>query len=304
MSIGSWFRTHKRQIITHTAIIVGFVLFTIFVAEPLFDRLERIPGEAQLCQLQLPAETNDISFNFDEFMVQSHTIDCWGWAFIEGHDVDLERSRTYIVLKSDRHTYIFDTAPKERPEITQAFETLNLNLDWSGFIDSIPLRNINQGDYVIGIYITNGDIEALEYTDNAIVKAGNIATLTVRMSEVQEIPLPPESGEIRFGVDICEVTSKKTEIAGWAFIEGQSAEDSRIYVVLKSERATYIFDTILQERPDVTAAFVESGLNLDDSGFYARIPVDTVKWGIYDLGIYIKKGDIEALQYMSEVVLF
>ena len=35
------------------------------------------------------------------------------------------------------------------------------------------------------------------------------------------------------------------EIAVWAFIEGQSAEDSTSYVVLKSERATFIFDTHL-----------------------------------------------------------
>ena len=94
------------------------------------------------------------------------------------------------------------------------------------------------------------------------------------------------------------------EIAVWAFIEGQSAEDSKIYVVLKSETATYIFDTILQERPDVTAFYVESGLNLDNSGFIARIHRDSVGEGTYTLGIYIKKGDIQALQYMDAKLEF
>lgn len=96
------------------------------------------------------------------------------------------------------------------------------------------------------------------------------------MSEAQEIPLPPESGEIRLEVDRYEVTKEGMQIAGWAFIEGQSAEDSQIYVVLKSEVATYIFDTILQKRPDVTAAYVESGLNLDNSGFIVRIPKEGI----------------------------
>jgi len=124
------------------------------------------------------------------------------------------------------------------------------------------------------------------------------------MSEAQEIPLPPESGEIRLGVDIYEVTKEGIEIAGWAFIEGQSTEDSEIYVVLKYETATYIFDTILHKRPDVTAAYVESGLNLDNSGFIARIPKEEIEDGAYKIGIYIKKGDMEALQYTDKVVEF
>ena len=49
---------------------------------------------------------------------------------------------------------------------------------------------------------------------------------------------------------------------------------------------------------------MESGLNLDNSGFIARIRVDTVEVVTYDLGIYIKKGDIEALQYMDAKLEF
>jgi hypothetical protein len=299
MSIGSWFRTHKRQIITHTSIIVGFVLFIIFATEPLFDRLERVPGEAQLCQLQLPAETNNIRHAIDcSLSTEGHAEEeIRGWAFVEGQDS--KNRELYIVLKSAHRTYVLDSQVIPRMDLIPHFGELCLNVDYSGFTTLIPARKISNGEYTVGIYIRGGDIQALQYTDNAIVKAGNIARLTVRMSEVQEIPLPPESGEIRFGLEMCEVTSKKTEIAGWAFIDGQSAEDSKIYVVLKSEKATYVFDTVLRGRPDVTAAFAESGLNLDYSGFFARIPVDTVEVGTYELGIYIKKGDIEALQYIA-----
>ena len=156
MSTGSWFRIHRKQIITHTSIIVGFVLFTILVTGPLFDRLERIPGEAQLYQLQLPTETNDIRFSIATTM-HSHTIEIWGWAVIEGHSVDLAHSKTYIVLKSDRHTYIFDTAPREIE-----------GGGWAGFLTNIPLRKIAKGEYIVGLYLTKGDIQALQYTSRIV----------------------------------------------------------------------------------------------------------------------------------------
>jgi hypothetical protein len=41
MSMRSRFKAHRRRLITHTSAIVGFVLLTTFVAEPLFDRLEK-----------------------------------------------------------------------------------------------------------------------------------------------------------------------------------------------------------------------------------------------------------------------
>jgi len=307
MSMGAWLKSHRKQVVTHLSIIAAFVLLTIFVAEPLFDRLERIAGEAELHRLQLPAETNDIRHNFDKIMIDSHFIEIEGWAFIEGHDVDLECSRTYIVLKSDRHTYIFDTAPKERPGVAAAFEELGLNLDWAGFVTNIPLSKIASGEYILGTYITEDDIQALQYRDTAIARSGDIAELTVRMSEVQKISLPPESGGIRVAVDRQEVMKEEegkeyTEIAGWAFIEGQDAQGSKIYVLLESETATYVFDTILQKRFDLATALGESGLDLDNSGFIARIPVDAVRVGTYKLGIYIKKGDIEALQYTNRVI--
>ena len=50
---------------------------------------------------------------------------------------------------------------------------MDLNLDYSGFVALIPARKIDNGEYIVGIYITKGDIEALQYTDRAITKSGN-----------------------------------------------------------------------------------------------------------------------------------
>ena len=307
MAIGSWFKTRRKQIITHILIVAAFLLFLIFLSEPLFDRFEASEiGVSELHTISLPAEIGkDEMYQEIWGKYRGGNMSLLGFAFICGQSA--EDSQFYIVLHSIHDTYVFDTFLYPMPDVTSRFADLNLNLDDSGFYARIPIKKIENGTYRLGIYLKKSDIEALQYTDNAITKAGNIARLTLRTSEVQEISLPPESGEIRFGVDKCEVMKDENElveIAGWAFIEGQSAENSTIYVALESQRATYVFDTLLQKRPDVTAAFLESGLNLDDSGFIARIPVDTVKVGAYKLSIYIKKGDIEALQYTGRTVKF
>ena len=47
-----------------------------------------------------------------------------------------------------------------------------MNLDYSGVVALIPARKIANGEYTVGIYITKGDIEALQYADRAITKSG------------------------------------------------------------------------------------------------------------------------------------
>ena len=164
MPTGSWFKAHRKQVITHTLIVGGFLLFLLFLSEPLFDRLDRIPGEAQLQRLQLPAETGDIRYFFDKFTTDGHTaVEVMGWAFIDG--MDSENTEVYIVLKSASRTYIFDTMVRPRQDVTLHFKELDLNLDYSGFAALIPVRKIANGEYTVGIYIKKGDIEAMQYTD-------------------------------------------------------------------------------------------------------------------------------------------
>ena len=170
MSAGSWFKAHRKQVITHTAIIVGFVLFVILVSAPLFDRLERIPGEAHLYRFSLPVETNNTRSYIDKLTTDGRiAINVQGWAFIEGEDS--EGSEAYIVLKSGSRTYIFDTMEQTRPDVTLHFKELDLNLDYSGFMALLPARKIVDGEYTVGICITKGDIEAPQYTGTAVTKS-------------------------------------------------------------------------------------------------------------------------------------
>ncbi len=162
MATGSWLRTHRKQVIIHTLIVGAFLLFLLFLSEPLFDRLERVADASRLYQTTLPAATDNIQYWIDDLAVATHTLEINGWAFIKGHDS--VNSEIYIVLKSADRTYVFTTETVIREGVTQHFEELGLNLDYSGFAALIPLRKIAGGEYTVGIYITKGDIEALQYT--------------------------------------------------------------------------------------------------------------------------------------------
>ena len=166
MSTGSWLRTHRKQVIAHTLIVAGFLFFLLFLSGPLFDRLEQVTGASRLYETTLPAATNNIQYWVDHLAVTGHTLEIDGWAFIEGHDS--VNSEIYIVLKSPDTIYVFTTETVVREGVTQHFRELGLNLDYSGFAALIPARKVTNGEYTVGIYITKGDIEALQYTDRVV----------------------------------------------------------------------------------------------------------------------------------------
>ena len=169
MGTGSWFRTHRRQVAIHSCVIAGFLVFTLFAAAPLFDRLERVAGEAQLVWMSLPAETGDIMCNIERLSSGGGaTVDIEGWAFIQGYDADTDDTTTYIVLRSETSTYVFDTFPWRRSDVNAHFQELGLNVEWAGFRAFIPLRKVDSGEYTVGIYIRKGDVEALQYTDSRV----------------------------------------------------------------------------------------------------------------------------------------
>jgi hypothetical protein len=299
-----WLKKHRKKVLVHSLILVAFLLYLLFLADPLFDRFEAISDEARPQHLSLPHETYNIQCSIERIDVATQAIGLDGWAFIDGQGS--EDSKIYIVLESDKKTYVFDTFPQERPDVTVYFESLNLDLNWSGFFTIIPTRKIESGEYVIGLYITKGDVEALQYTDKAIVKSKGVVKETLRVSRQQQIALPAETRNIRFSIDSVQEMVREerefVEIEGWAFIDGQGSEDSKIYLVMASNKNTYVFDTMLVKRSDVTAYFAESGLDLDNSGFIARIPKGDIESGTYELGIYIKKDNIQALQYTGKEI--
>lgn len=306
MKIYDWLKKQRKKILVHSLILSAFLFYCFFLADPVFDRFERISGESMLHTFELPDATNNIIHNFDSFDVNTSMIETNGWAFIE--EQDMKNSRIYLVLKSDTTTHVFDTRLLRRPEVTTYHKEQGFNLDDSGFYAIIPLRKVKPGDYAIGIFIKKGNIEVLQFLDKAIRKTKSTAEVITRMSRLQEVSLPAESNNLRCNIEVVKdiLQDKKAfvEIRGWTFIKGDSMENSRIFLVLRSNSVTHVYDTILQKRPDVTVASGESKLNLDDSGFIARIPKDEIENGTYELGICVMNGADEALQYTNKEIHF
>lgn len=305
MKISDWLKNQRKKILVHSLIISTFLLYCFFLSEPFFDQFEKIPGESRLHRISLPAVTNNIIYRLDRFDVHTATLKLSGWAFVEGQNS--ENSQTYLVLQSDSNTYVFDTENwVRRYDVTKHFRELGLNLDRSSFYGVIPLRKLKAGDYSVGLYIRKGNIEALQFVDKYVRKTKDAAEIILHASKLQKVTLPAESNNLRFNIeaiqDVRQGEEEFVEIRGWTFIEGQSMENSKIFLVLRSDSATHVYDTILQKRPDVTVAFRESKLNLDNSGFIARIPKEEIEKGTYKLGIYIMHEAIEALQYTTKEI--
>jgi ubiquinone/menaquinone biosynthesis C-methylase UbiE len=112
--------------------------------------------------------------------------------------------------------------------------------------------------------------------------------------------LPKETKQVSYYIDSFSQDKSKIEISGWGYIKGEGSENSKIYIILASDRNHYIFDTTLVKRPDVTAHF--KTLNFDDSGFFAFIPEGSLVPGQYRIGIYIKKGETNYLQYTNKII--
>ncbi|MBI2855095.1 MAG: hypothetical protein HYX87_09295 [Chloroflexi bacterium] len=155
----------------HGLILGGFLLYLLFLAGPLFDRFQAVPDEARLVRLQLPDETSNILYSLDKLVVSPSALEIQGWAFMEGQDY--EGSRTYVVLRSDKETYVFDTSSKYTPHVTNEYGEQSINLDWSGFIATIPVRTLERENYTIGFYITRDGSEALRYSTTIVAKSRN-----------------------------------------------------------------------------------------------------------------------------------
>lgn len=167
---GKWLKTKRGKLLVHGLILVTFVLYCLFLAQPIFDKFERTEGESRLYAISLPAVTNDIECGVHFINANNSEVVLNGWSFIKGQD--MVNSQIFLVLKSRSDIYIFDTVPWSKPMyVMEHYKDLNLNLDDSGFFAILPLRNVKKGAYTLGIYIKKGNVEALQYTDKTIVKA-------------------------------------------------------------------------------------------------------------------------------------
>ncbi len=293
------------KILRHILVLVGMWLLARHLLVPFLERLEKIPGESAIHAVRLPAAALNIRYWIDQLETDGETaLELKGWAFLPGEGA--VGQETYVVLESRDETYVFDTMRWPRRDITDYFQETGLNLDSSGFWAILPLREIRSGKYRVGIHVRKGEARELVYADRLIVKSrGRVEVIggTPGESTAQAIRLPDRWKEIRYSIDRLETDGVAiVELRGWAFHPGGDAVGQEIYIVLKSEDRTYVFDTAAWPRTDVTEHFRETGWDLDLSGFQAVLPAREIEEGEYQVGIYARKGDAGGLSLTGNIV--
>jgi glycosyltransferase involved in cell wall biosynthesis len=109
---------------------------------------------------------------------------------------------------------------------------------------------------------------------------------------------PEPINPIKTGIDKLDYRSDGLHIRGWAFIDdGKSANDSRIYIIIKDSSPVKIIEAKKCKRPDVTAAH-GNRIDYDDSGFYLEEKIKLKK--PFQMGILVIRKQDTAVQIFRE----
>lgn len=109
----------------------------------------------------LPAASSDITYYLELLELKNGLINVRGWAYIKG--ATMSDAKIYLVFASVRETYIFETIPMKRPDVSTYFNIKGL--DDSGFSTTISEDALVPGRYRAGVYIRMTGKNALQFQD-------------------------------------------------------------------------------------------------------------------------------------------
>jgi len=247
--------------------------------------------------IKLPEESNQLELRIESVReVENKSgefVQIGGWAFIKG--MDAKNSVFYVVLKSDEKTYIFDTNPVKKPYVTKNFESLNLDLDDSGFIAQIPKKSINNGIYAIGVYVQKGKEKVYQQSGSYLTRI-QYQIIGNPLSAQKKLTLPAETNDLTVALESVRLVSYPlgdfVEVKGWAHPTGEEPTGSQIYLAFFKGSEGQIYETFPVKKPYLTERYKNTGLNLDDAGFIALVPKEVLGEGVYTrIGILVQKDE-------------
>jgi glycosyltransferase involved in cell wall biosynthesis/protein-L-isoaspartate O-methyltransferase len=147
--------------------------------------------------------------------------------------------------------------------------------------------------------LRNNDVIVAFERENYIKALEQIIYLEKEKFELKQLPLVVNN-PITNVIDLIKQHNGYIEIKGWAYINGQSSENSEISLLFISNSKKYLFKTTSTKRRDVTSHF--KTLNYDDSGFSFLVPSHILDNGNYAIFIQIKKGTIETVQFTNSML--
>lgn len=104
-----------------------------------------------------------------------------------------------------------------------------------------------------------------------------------------DLKLQINDDNVQFNIDKYFESSSRMKIFGWAYVKGETIDNSKKYIVLKNSKESIVYSTKIQIRPDITKHF--KAKDLDHSGFNATIIKGELSQGSYDIYILIHDQD-------------
>jgi len=105
--------------------------------------------------------TKELNYSFDKVEKSGDSLILYGWSFFQG--MDAESQKSYFLLKGNGNIHVFGVDLLRRKDVTRYFAKSGLNLDLSGFQANIPIKNLEKGNYQVGLYTVKGDQKGMVY---------------------------------------------------------------------------------------------------------------------------------------------
>jgi len=104
------------------------------------------------------------------------------------------------------------------------------------------------------------------------------------------LPLKEINGDsIQYALESFEEDDEKVLLSGWAFLENQNADDSKIYLIALKETTPTVINTEGVKREDVTSYFKNS-FNLNNAGFKAIVYKKELEVGTYQFAVVVENS--------------
>ncbi|MCK9423292.1 MAG: hypothetical protein M0Q38_11905 [Bacteroidales bacterium] len=290
--------------------ILLFVIAIAFIVYYFFNDIFKVEGEARLVKMELPVETQNLTISLD--LVKMDKLE-WkdallikGWVFKQ--NVKEKERDVYLVLKSDKRTLIFKIEKDNinRPDVTSYYK-LNGGILNHGFEINVPLYLLKENIYQVGFVLS--DATGKYYTMSSkelIISDGTVEVKNLKPEFVKpksnqvSITLKVPTCKTKCGFEKASISDNNINIGGWGFLDGMNTDNMKSYVLLKKNETVNVYSVDVVIRKDVANFYKATGLNLDSSGFFTKIPVVNLEKGHYQVGVYIEKGNQSGMIYSNK----
>jgi len=120
--------------------------------------------------MSLRAPTCKAKCGFEKVTISNNEVNIGGWGFLDG--MNAENIKSFILLKNNEKVTVYSVNIIIRKDVSNVYKETGLDLDSSGFITQIPVKNLEKGHYQVGMYIEKGNQTGMIFS-NKFFDIGN-----------------------------------------------------------------------------------------------------------------------------------